>query len=82
MSTEALKNAVKTTLLTAEVSGFQEKFAVLKIEGEEHPVLWPIKYLPMDVEVGSVVFIKIGAKEMEEEERAAIARKLLEELVN
>lgn len=82
MSAEVLHKAVKTQLLSAKVISFKDKFAELKIEDQEQTILWPIKYLPEDVVESSQVFLKIGSHELEEEERAAIARKLLEELVN
>lgn len=67
--------------LTAKLERFEERFAVLSNEllGEFR---WPIRNLPQRIEVGEMVQFKIATPKVEEEEKYARMRRLLEELIN
>lgn len=67
--------------LGAKLIRFEERFAVLQSEhlGE---FKWPIKNLPENVKVGETVFLRAITPSVEEDEKYARMRKLLEELIN
>lgn len=67
--------------IQANLERFEERFAVLQNEnyGEFR---WPIKNLPEDARIGQTIVISVSAQKSEDEEKYALMRKLLEELIN
>lgn len=69
--------SLKTTL-----KEFRGEFAVLILEKGGHEMLWPKQYLPADAKVGDSIPLSVAGSAMSDEDKAQIARKILEELVN
>lgn len=67
--------------LGAKLERFEERFAVFSNEtlGEFR---WPIKNLPENLQAGDTVHLKVVTPGIEEEEKYARMRRLLEELIN
>lgn len=56
--------------------------AVLEHEHNQQVCRVPVKYIPEDSNVGDVLYIKISQEPVSEEEQEAIARKILEKMIN
>lgn len=67
--------------LPAVLKRFEDRFAVLQNESVGE-IKWPIKNLPENVQIGGTVTLKISTQKVEEDEKYARMRKLLEELIN
>jgi len=66
--------------LKATVDRFEENLAVIRTEdGQE--ILWPKKDLPEDAKEGSAVRLNISTSKSDEEERAKLAKTLLNEIL-
>lgn len=65
----------------AKIERFEGQFAVLSNEliGEFR---WPIKNLPDNIHLGDTVALNVTTDKIEEEEKYARMRRLLEELIN
>ena len=60
---------------------FEGKLAVIKTEtGTE--IFWPIKDLPDDIVSGNVIRLTLTTNENESEEREALAKSMLNEILN
>lgn len=66
--------------MIAEVQGLQDRLAVLKLE-DGQIVNWPKARLPQGVAEGSKIRIFVSTSLTEEEERAKLARNLLNEIL-
>lgn len=75
--------------LECKLVRFEERVAVLSVAGEigsatesVFELRWPIKNLPENIRPGDTVYIKLNTQKMEEDEKYARMRRLLEELIN
>lgn len=65
----------------ARLERFEERFAVL-LGDAGLELRWPIKNLPENIKLGDTIALKIGAPAVEDDEKYARMRRLLEELIN
>jgi len=70
----------KTYSISATIDRFEEKKAVLITE-DKQTILWDIKNLPEDAEVGSVVRLLITTSKTQSEEQEKIAKKMLNQII-
>lgn len=70
-----------TYTLVAKLDRFDDRFAVLSNDSMGQ-FRWPIKNLPENIKPGELVYLKVTNGMIEEEEKYARMRKLLEELIN
>lgn len=63
--------------ISAVVDRLESDKAVLLIADEEIQVIWPIEFLPVDVEEGDILSLELGI----DKEATAAARKEAEELL-
>ena len=78
-----IKKITPYSILT-HVVGFEGMFVKLRAEGLDldKECLWPVKLLPDGVKEGDTFYIRLGNKEILEEEHQDIARKILEDVLN
>lgn len=70
----------KQFFLRATIDRLEGKYAVLRTDdGQE--ILWPSANLPKDVKEGSIVHLYLRTSKDDEEERAKLAKSLLEEIL-
>lgn len=74
--------AASTMTVQARVKELRGDFAVLILLVTNTEVLWPRQFMPADAKVGDTIPLTVGKFSPSDDERAAIARKILEELVN
>ncbi len=67
--------------LLAKLERFEERFAVL-LGDSGLELRWPIKNLPDNVKLGDTIALKISTTKVEDDEKYANMRRLLEELIN
>jgi len=80
MSNDAPSSTNHEYSLSALVDRFEGKSAVIRFQdGQE--LRWPIKTLPDDVHEGSAVRVTVTTSASDEEERARVARAMLNELL-
>ena len=65
----------------AHLEAFQEKNALFKTE-EGQKILWPIKNLPENMRIGDRVRLNLATSGSLEEEREAVAKEVLNQLLN
>lgn len=70
----------KKYYLKAKIESFEGKFALIKTE-DKQKLLWPIKNLPDDIQVGSLVRLVISTSKTDEEERERVAKTMLNEIL-
>lgn len=70
----------KKYYLKAKIESFEGKFALIKTE-DKQKLLWPIKNLPDDIQVGSLVRLVISTAKTDEEERERVAKTMLNEIL-
>lgn len=67
--------------LSARLDKFEAPFAIFSSDGLGE-FRWPLAKLPPDAKLGDTLLIKISTGKIEEEEKYARMRRLLEELIN
>lgn len=81
MLSQQLGQELAHYLINASVQSIEGSKAILKIDSTGELIAWPIAHLPSFLTPGSVVSIQIGPETLVQQEREAIARKLLSELI-
>ena len=70
----------KTYSITATIDRFEDKRAVL-VTNDGQTLYWDIKNLPEDALAGTVVRLILATSKTEEEERAKLAKTLINEII-
>ncbi len=81
MLSQQLGQALAHYLVTASVQSIEGNKATLKLETTGELVTWPTMHLPSYLTPGSTISFQIGPDNMVQQERDAIARKLLADLI-
>ncbi len=81
MLSQHLGQALAHYLVTASVQSIEGSKAILKLDPTGELIAWPIAHLPSFLTPGSTVSIQIGPDTLVQQEREAIARRLLAELI-
>lgn len=66
--------------LAGTIERFEEKMAVI-LTKDGQKLLWPIKNLPDDCEVGTKIRLIISTSKTDQEERTALAKTILNEIL-
>lgn len=66
--------------ITATLDRFEEKKAVFKTDNNQ-TILWDIKNLPEDMEIGAVARLTLSTSKTQEEEREKVAKQMLNEII-
>lgn len=66
--------------IKAAIDRFEGEFAILKTEDNQE-ILWPIKNLPENSKEGTAVRLILSTSKTDEEERAKLAKTLLNEIL-
>lgn len=82
MITQQVSQALSQYLVNASVKNIDGAYADLELDGTGEHVRWPIAHLPAHISNGSLISIQLGTPEQIKQERDAIARKVLELLIN
>ncbi|OGC81971.1 MAG: hypothetical protein A2V81_03810 [Candidatus Abawacabacteria bacterium RBG_16_42_10] len=81
MLSQQLGQALARYLITASIQSIEGGKAILKLDTTGELIAWPIAHLPSYLTPGSVVSFQIGSDTLVQQEREAIARKLLADLI-
>lgn len=70
----------KTYSITATIDRFEDKRAVL-VADDGQTLYWDIKNLPEDALAGTIVRLILATSKTEEEERAKLAKTMINEII-
>ncbi len=75
-----MTNEIKKFFIKATIDRIENDFAVLKTDDKQE-ILWPTSRLPEDAKEGSLVRLNLSTSKADEEERAKLAKTILEEIL-
>lgn len=81
MLSQQVGQALARYLITASIQSIEGSKAILKLDNTGELVTWPIAHLPSYLAPGSIISFQIGPDSLVQQEREAIARKLLADLI-
>lgn len=82
MITQQVSQALSHYLLAASVKNIDGAYADLEVENTGEHLRWPIAHLPAHITPGMSLSIQIGSPDQIKQERDAIARQVLEQLIH
>lgn len=80
MKTDSLDQLKDRHFLSGKVEKFEQKMAVILID-DGQKLLWPIKDLPDDCEVGTKVRLILATSKSDQEEREQVSKTILNEIL-
>lgn len=78
--TETIKNQGRLYEIKGKVEKFQDKVAVISTT-DNQKLLWPIKNLPEDCQVGQEIRLTISTEKTDQAEREQLAKTLLNQIL-
>ncbi|HAH04343.1 MAG: hypothetical protein UV78_C0005G0030 [Parcubacteria group bacterium GW2011_GWA2_43_17] len=71
----------KPLIIRGIIDRFENKLAVI-VTPDKTEILWPIKNLPEEIGQGSAVRLTLSTNESAEQEREALAKSMLNDILN